>query len=845
MPRQPSSTVQRYHRHRGALGPALIAAWLAISAARPAIGRAEPLPLESRLVIGRPAGAVQLSVWNGDDGQTMLRAIAGAHHVEVAIAAGPTDEASIESVTIADDTAVAVVRIMAAPADGPSADRRSEPAAAALVIAQRGRPSIPWIGRLAVRGAGSEQQSDALEIGDRTGDGLPEIIVGMRRPAVRPCGNPAPILSPRALDPATLSLRPVELRWLPHDGDEETVTASTTSPGPAGRALIPALRPIAVSSDAHANSPGAALMVDGDPTTFWSEGQPGAGRWEFATFALDTAGRPLRAVSLVLSPQDRRIGAQLGRPHSFWLIGDGGRRLRVEVPMDALETPGRPLWVVPTAPLEWRCLSVVLDEAYPRQQLAAHTAIAEIEAFSDLDFGGGIADLIADLAEDRPSGGDSARLLASLGHPAILAIVDAWPTLGSLGRRRSIRVLRDNAANDADAVGALSDAADDEDETVRAEAVAAMEHHLPATEDALVAVIERGGLGARSALLALARGAPTAAIPLCLGTMVEADGELRRALRVAVERRGDGAAAPLEAFLSTPPPAAAAANVAVALAGLSSQNAVVTALLEGATATADEFADRYRLVLAAAQIPPTAAITAWLRSLVAHSEHWMLRREALMALAAQDGPGATSIALHALQDAYPRVRVAAVRVLASSTFDAIAQRAQRDRWPMVRARAVAALAPSPAHRPVLRAAIEDDAKVVRAAAIATLASVGERDAATAVLARLADEDEWPEVIDAALDYVQVLCLEEAFDALEVVIRRGSRVQAWAPDVDAAAHAVIVADALGGPRSRELLRMAERDGAPPAVQAAARSLRSRGRPGRGQCDGAARDVVAPR
>src|SRR5690606_39303774 len=93
-----------------------------------------------------------------------------------------------------------------------------------------------------------------------------------------------------------------------------------------------------------------------------------------------------------------------------------------------------------------------------------------------------------------------------------------------------------------------------------------------------------------------------------------------------------------------------------------------------------------------------AQLAGFLRAQASDAEEWMMRREALTALAASGAPTeATAMLVRALDDAYPRVRRAAIEVLAPALPDAassavtVAKIARRDAFPLVRAEAVRAI----------------------------------------------------------------------------------------------------------------------------------------------------------
>jgi HEAT repeat protein len=296
---------------------------------------------------------------------------------------------------------------------------------------------------------------------------------------------------------------------------------------------------------------------------------------------------------------------------------------------------------------------------------------------------------------------------------------------------------------------------------------------------------------------------------------------LRRALQTAYRRGEDAVRARFAAFGEDAPPGPAA-SAALALAGIDEGRALSATLLARASTDAERFEDRYRLIKAAAELEAEARADAWLVSVATDAEEWMLRSEAIAALALRRSPRLAEAARRGLDDAYPRVRVAAADALGgdAASLRAVATLARRDPWPMVRASATSALGGSAEARPVVRAALGDRAQVVRAAAVRASIEAEDRGALDRVAQRLTDEDEWPEVIEAGIAYARELCLTALIDPLVAVLRRGMRPDAWAPDVDSAVLAVQALGLLGGQDARSALRSALSESAPGAIRAAA-------------------------
>jgi HEAT repeat protein len=311
--------------------------------------------------------------------------------------------------------------------------------------------------------------------------------------------------------------------------------------------------------------------------------------------------------------------------------------------------------------------------------------------------------------------------------------------------------------------------------------------------------------------------------------LLEEGGHDRPALRTAVREAFDRAPDAMSPWTREPTSPEAAAAVALALAASDAGRDTAGALVAWAKERATDFATRYRLVDAARLIGAQDADTdAWLAQLAAEAEDWALRALALEALAARGAPRAAGLSAAALADPSPRVRTTALALLTGRAppLREVAALARRDRWPMVRAAAVRALAGHADGLPMLRRAVGDPGKGVRAAAIEGLAAAGDGASLPLIEERLRDEREWPEVIRAALGFVRTECALGAVDALGAVVARALRPNPWEPDLDVAGEAVLVLGHLGGEEAEALLARAARSRIP-VLEASARLATERG------------------
>jgi HEAT repeat protein len=478
---------------------------------------------------------------------------------------------------------------------------------------------------------------------------------------------------------------------------------------------------------------------------------------------------------------------------------------------------------------------LAIDEAHVPQG-ASVGALAEIEVYTDLDFGGAAVDKVA--AELDQGGIQAARageLLARLGERGELAIEAALPSLAPEGRARAARALAGRAASSPKARGMLAALLADPDDRVRTTALEALLSAGPepaAQVSARIAVADAFG---DKVALALARAAPSLALPSILAAIEQAGGsrpKLREALSLACDGAGVSGLSAVRGWLENPGPNVSA-RAAVALALASNSKVDGAAVLAGDVVTdtharAEEFEDLYRLVLAARSARSGAEIDGWLMRLVAGDERWMLRAAALEALVAREAGEALPTARKALSDEYPRVRVTAAKALASdaSAAEALATHALRDRWGMVRAAAVLALAARPSARATIAQALKDQSSQVRVAAIAALTQAGARDAFGLVEERLRDEHESPEVVAAAIELVRTLCLSQGKDALLARLARGLTPHATSSDAELAAQAFDTLIDLGGASAEAALAAAKSEVVPPGFRTRATQARER-------------------
>ena len=762
--------------------------------------------------------ALQVSVAKADTGVTLR-----AGKLSVPLPLSDVGEVTTEVVTLKGAKLVGVVRVTTA--------QRS----AAVLVVKRptGRLETLWTGQLQLVGDPGERRADALEIADRDGDGSTDIVVGSFDERSPLCGQDRALLAPRAVDPATLTLRSVLLNRAATRQVRETLVASTTQPAVEPPPTLRALRSIAASSAAQEPQQGAAAASDGDLASSWTEGRGLGGRFEFLTLRWSAPGRTIRALAIVPTSSAAATSTKRTAPRALSLLGDKGDRLVVTFPEEP--KPGQRYWITPKEPLPWTCVSVSVDEVFAATpDPATHTGVAEIEAYTDLDFGGGMASLVAELSAPGTRGDDATRVLGQMRGDVIGALGNAWSTLPALGKRRALRLLFAQSPPEPRAIDVLRSALRDPSGEVNRDALEIARKRADVGPGLLLEVAREPTAPGDAAALALARMNHASALEGLLAALAAAGGSDRPILReaVALAFKAGSASAPATVTAWTqqqpPPPIAARVAATLALSRLPDAQPSALGLLNAGVAAAEEFSDQWRLIQAASTLPSDPGVDDWLAKLAHDAETWMLRAAAVSALEARRAASAMSTAEIALKDEYPRVRAAALKVLGndSSKLEILSTYAQDDKWFLVRAAAVEALPSAPAGRKVMIAALKDKTPTVRATAARALQHAGAVEAWGQVRPLIENAEEYPEVIGAGISFARALCVKQSAPSLQAVVKRGLNPEAWSADQELALAALETLSALGGEAAAWARDHAQGPLVPKQVQAAAAAAASK-------------------
>jgi tetratricopeptide (TPR) repeat protein len=722
---------------------------------------------------------------------------------------------SAETVELKGGASVGVLRLTAA-----------QQQSVVLVGKRSGKLESLWVGRLDFTGDPGERHADVIEIADRDADGHSDIVVGQYDERVAVCGQEHTLLSPRAVDPKTLALRSVLLNRYGQRAAGLQLEAAATAPGSLKPpALLRALAPTSASSTTPGHDVGA--LADRDLRTYWEEGRGLGGRFELATFQWSAPPRPIVALAVVPVPEGTSADSNRASVRTLALLGPNQERWSVKLPEQV--RPGERLWITPPQPFSWRCLTVAIDElaASPEPTPQTHASLAEVEVYTDLDQSGGFAQLVQELAQPGARGDDATALLQRAQGDVPGALAAAWSGLPRIGKLRALRLLFPSpTAVDPRAESVLRNALRDADAEVVATAMKLAMGKITFGYALLTELARSATKPGDLAAQTIGNSKRPDALPALLAILSEPRAGERPALREAVAKAFEGApehsAEVLHEWIGSEKPREARIALALALSHVPSAQARIAQLVDALSDEAKEFNEQWRLVQAAGNLPSDERVDSYLESLAKSSELWMLRSSALEALAQRRAPKLQSVAERALDDDYPRVRAAAVTVLAKlpGTFDVLNQKARLDNWFLVRRTALEALPDSAQARRWFEASLADPIAVVRASAIHSLMRVGASEAWPKIDPALHNPEEYPEVIAEAVSFARALCVHDAVPGLREVVTRGLKPDAWSQDQELALAALETISAFGGDDARWAAAHATAPQVPKEVQLAA-------------------------
>ena len=558
------------------------------------------------------------------------------------------------------------------------------------------------------------------------------------------------------LEPQSLEWRGASFQQLtPAEVSRSIVIDAEARQVPAEKPLASILHPRFASSGAHVEA-----IADGDAATVWSEGAAGVGRGQFVVFGTPSEVAISRLAITIAPPSPSPNGAS---PKRFFLATKD-QLFSIQIPEDAWAHPARAYDIALPAPVKSSCLALVLDEAYGGPGKTDVT-IADVAAYSDLDEKGVTLDT---LALDLGAGGERAKeaeaILKRAGNAALAPIANAWNKLDVVGHARAIDAA-EGAQCGADATRVFLNGLCESDPEIARKAETALTQCK--TSSAIVAAVasmsaplckrvpgELALLGRQAALPKLAEWMRT--------DDVEARANVRREFAHAAQ---EATAQMLSAMLADPGHTALVRLEMLRAMGprLREIQSDASKLLEALLANAD-MPTRYLALEPLAELAKAGDRGAQTRvaQMLAHDAEWPVRARA--AELARDLPAVQSELVSAIDDPQPRVRQAALDTITALHVSPAAVLVEKhldsDPWTFVRVASAHALAAMPAARDLDKAladAIEDKAPQVRSAILDALAEHRARDYASAVRARLDDEQELPDVRVSAAHALGAMC----------------------------------------------------------------------------------------
>ena len=350
------------------------------------------------------------------------------------------------------------------------------------------------------------------------------------------------------------------------------------------------------------------------------------------------------------------------------------------------------------------------------------------------------------------------------------ALARRWPRLPEPSKRRVMPYLERLANHVPGVHPLLTVAANDDDSSLGLRALRSLTRNLPQSRPHVLPLLKNPA-HLHAVSLALAASNPAATLTTLLQPRWVDRPEVRPALQRIAKAAPEQTISQLDRWLTTEPSTHSVVSIAYALREtLGIRSTLKALLMKGIEDTkAEDFESRWRIAKASTQVADEPVMVRWLTTAADQKEPWMLRSAAIETLGGQ--VATQSVALEALSDSAPRVRVAAAKSLQpkGEILEVLAKSARIDPWPMVRQAALSTLASEARALPILRAAVDDPSHRVRSDAIRLLAEQPDAAAWPSVHARLKNDEEWPDVRLAAIDYALKQCVLRAAPTLEALV----------------------------------------------------------------------------
>jgi HEAT repeat protein len=531
------------------------------------------------------------------------------------------------------------------------------------------------------------------------------VLVYQRRERVTRCDGAPVYLFPRMYDFQAGRFRPVAS--VPK-GEGVTLTASRGVAGVPSGPPLNAFRLVAASTqqgdDGQAVNLGPPSEAeDGHPGSAWSESLGGSGQGEFLTARRPLSPYRLRAISVI--PGDAasaKTFREANRLKSVLLVVSPGERItassryQITFPVDPLRTPGKveePFWVLLPKPVPATCATLIIRSVYRGTGKGqGRTAISELRFYTELEFTGGLKQVVSDLgSEDEKRGATAVRILSRLGKQGVELVDKAASDheSSSVVASRAIKVL--TRIRIPEAAGPLCRLAPRVAASQRREAMEALISLGAAAATHLVPLLSTGDDDLRAdAARTLGRVGGETARQALLERVGKGSDELRRAVAGGLSslRGGDDLEAVLAAAESARDHRGRADLVLVA--GRIGAKADPAARQKTAARVAalwgKEFELRYRIIGSLGRLDPKGQLVA-LRE-AARGKDAVLRWYAVEQIRRVPGQEVAALLRAYLDDADPRVRSSAALALGRrrrhrSIGAALARRLERERWTMV------------------------------------------------------------------------------------------------------------------------------------------------------------------
>jgi hypothetical protein len=610
-----------------------------------------------------------------------------------------------------------------------------------------------------------------------------QLVVGELRRGIGMCGQPEALIAPRRFDPKRGLLAPVALERLPAAvrASATTLVATIDDATPVGSVLG--------ARGATSNDGATPRLVDGDPSTSWTETRRGDGRGELVVFSAPKS-LPLASLSIVVRPSGA-APAGFSAVKTAW-VGVDGAIYRVELP--SVATPGARVTVRFPAPVATSCVSLEVEATEEEGDVAA--GFAEVEGVPVLPASIKKLDDLVGLLDLEGDGGKLAReVLVHGGAAAAKGLLSRIGALGPRGKEVAIDVFE--AAPCRDGAPGLARLAWDGARDIALSAREGLDACGREGRDAIAAAFAQGPTSAREVLAdRFAKLDPAAALEAIVGVMSGLPAERRRTLRHALTRVADAEAgrAALTRWLSRPPAAPTdpnATDVVIELArgvvgargmvdGVDAPalRASLAALLASRAAATAPFAQRFLALepLAALAMLGDSTAERALEASSADADRYIRARATELAA---DVPSMRGALDRASRDADPRVRAFAIAAIAKqSPAQAgvlLVRTLHEERWTFVRVAAADASATLGADATVDKALIDalaDEAPTVRAASVRALAARHATSALVAIRKRAFDDAELMDVRREAVAALGAMCDRGAVDGLQHLAEHG-------------------------------------------------------------------------